>query len=180
MIEINSILSQPAYISFSSYSGGDAMILVTAFVVTALFSVIGLLGVVWMCRYFNIYDQPNARKVHHCPVPRLGGVVFMPAAILGVYTTLYLLGDTERRLEVGLSTLAMAAGALIVYIIGIFDDLYGIKAEHIGSETGGGHVKASPKILMRAAFPQIWSFHCHITAMIQNHTVSQQHPVTPL
>ncbi len=130
MIEINSILSQPAYISFSSNSGGDAMILVTAFVVTALFSVIGLLGVVWMCRYFNIYDQPNARKVHHCPVPRLGGVVFMPAAILGVYTTLYLLGDTERRLEVGLSTLAMAAGALIVYIIGIFDDLYGIKAVH--------------------------------------------------
>ena len=31
------------------------------------------------CRKRGYYDLPGGRKVHHCAIPRLGGLLFMPS-----------------------------------------------------------------------------------------------------
>lgn len=101
-----------------------------AFLVAAAFSAIGLPLVVRVCRYFNSYDLPNGRKVHKFPIPRLGGVIFMPAAALGLCLALYYLEGAHHRIEISISTIAMGVGSLMIYLIGILDDIIGIKAIH--------------------------------------------------
>lgn len=102
-----------------------------AFFVAAAVTAVGLPIVVKACHYFKFYDLPDGRKVHHTPVPRLGGVVFMPAAIIGLSASLYTLEDmAQTGVVVSISTLVMAAGSLLIYLIGIFDDRFGMKASH--------------------------------------------------
>lgn len=104
--------------------------LAVACLIAALFTAIGLPMIIRSCKYFNYYDLPNARKVHKAPIPRLGGIVFMPAAILGLCAALYMMDNDDHRIEISISTLAMAIGGLMIYVIGILDDLIGIKAKH--------------------------------------------------
>ena len=103
---------------------------VAAAVVAAAFTAIGLPLVIKLCKHFRVFDQPNARKVHKAPIPRLGGVIFMPAAILGLCAALYIIDNEDHRVEISISTLAMGTGCFMVYVIGILDDLVGIKASH--------------------------------------------------
>lgn len=103
---------------------------ITTFLAAAISTAIGLYIVIKACHYLKIYDQPNGRKVHHKPIPRLGGIVFMPSAAMGLCAGLYLLAGGDKRMEISISTIAMTVGALIVYCIGFFDDRFGMKAYH--------------------------------------------------
>lgn len=104
---------------------------ITAFVVAAAVTLVALPLIVRGCQYFKFYDLPDGRKVHKTPVPRLGGMAFMPAAVIGLSAALYTYGDTTREgITVSLSTLVMASGAFLIYAIGIFDDRFGMKAVH--------------------------------------------------
>lgn len=103
---------------------------IIAFLVAAVFTAVALPLVIRSCSYFNSYDMPNARKVHKAPIPRLGGIVFMPAAALGLCAALYLTGNESHRMEISISTLAMFSGAFMIYMIGILDDIISIKARH--------------------------------------------------
>lgn len=40
------------------------------------------------CIKHKVYDEPNARKVHHNNIPRLGGVAFLPSMVLSCLITL--------------------------------------------------------------------------------------------
>ena len=102
---------------------------VCAFFMAAIITVVGLPLVIKACKYYGFYDLPDGRKVHATPVPRLGGMVFMPAAIIGVCVAIYVVEDSTR-VNVSISTLMMAVGGLIIYVIGILDDRFGMKASH--------------------------------------------------
>lgn len=105
--------------------------LIAAFLSAALITLIGLPLIIKACRYFEYFDFPDERKVHRKPVPRLGGLVFMPAAVVGLSIaswTRVLMGDEE--FVFGVSTLAMTIGGLMIYLIGVIDDRYGMKAVH--------------------------------------------------
>jgi UDP-N-acetylmuramyl pentapeptide phosphotransferase/UDP-N-acetylglucosamine-1-phosphate transferase len=91
---------------------------------------VGLPLIVRGCQYFKFYDLPDGRKVHKTPVPRLGGMVFMPSAVIGLSAALYTYRGDEPGIMISISTLVMAAGAFLIYIIGIFDDRFGMKAIH--------------------------------------------------
>lgn len=66
----------------------------------------------------------------HCnAVPRLGGLLFMPSMLVGLALTLFLSAD-GGVLSLKVSTIAMAVGAFLIYIIGAVDDLIGMKANH--------------------------------------------------
>ena len=54
----------------------------------------------------------------------------MPTAVLGLCAALYLLDNQDHRVGINISTLAMAIGGFMIYLIGILDDLVGIKASH--------------------------------------------------
>lgn len=84
-----------------------------------------------ICKEKGLYDLPDERKVHHNAIPRLGGLLFLPASLVAFVLALVLdAGGIGGRLTLRNSTLLMAVGVFLIYIIGIVDDLMGMKATH--------------------------------------------------
>ena len=103
--------------------------IIIAFAISLVFSLICTPIVVKMCNTHGIYDLPNERKVHKYSIPRLGGTLFMPSLALGVIVTLLIMYQgINQELEIGISNVMMVIGAILIYLIGIFDDLKGLKA----------------------------------------------------
>jgi UDP-N-acetylmuramyl pentapeptide phosphotransferase/UDP-N-acetylglucosamine-1-phosphate transferase len=81
----------------------------------------------------RLFDVPDERKVHKRPVPRLGGVTFFPVILfsLCVFTALRLLmghGPDESKAEqLVCEFLFLMGGLTLLYIIGIADDLVGVR-----------------------------------------------------
>ncbi len=84
-----------------------------------------------IAEHLGIFDQPNERRVNTKAIPRLGGVAIVIAFLL---TTLgYVLAS--HRLEFDhtkfyifdLKLVGVIFGALVLLIVGIFDDIRGIK-----------------------------------------------------
>lgn len=81
----------------------------------------------------NLFDVPDARKIHKLEVPRLGGLAFMPvvffSCVLVFGIDLYL--GCEYILEAIVTeaqTLAfLSCAVLMLYLVGMADDLVGIK-----------------------------------------------------
>jgi UDP-N-acetylmuramyl pentapeptide phosphotransferase/UDP-N-acetylglucosamine-1-phosphate transferase len=104
---------------------------IIAFAISLVFSLIGTPLIVKFCNTYGLFDLPNSRKVHKYNIPRLGGTLFMPSLGLGVIVTLLIMYQgINKDFEIGLSNLMMVIGAIMIYIIGIFDDLKGLKATH--------------------------------------------------
>ena len=102
-----------------------------AFAISLVFSLIGTPLVVKLCNTYGIFDLPNSRKEHKYSIPRLGGTLFMPSLGLGVVVTLLIMYQgINKDFEIGVSNVMMVIGAIMVYLIGIFDDLRGMKATH--------------------------------------------------
>jgi len=104
---------------------------IVSFLSGVIVTAVGLPLIIKVCRHFEYYDVPDERKVHRKPVPRLGGLIFMPAAVVGLFLaswTTVLLGGEEYVF--GVSTIAMTFGGLVIYLIGFFDDRFGMKASH--------------------------------------------------
>lgn len=81
----------------------------------------------------RLFDEVNERKIHHCTVPRLGGIAFKPvifvsmALILGVNITLGR-GEFLNAIEVDALPLTFAFCAMMtLYLVGIADDLIGVR-----------------------------------------------------
>lgn len=84
-----------------------------------------------ICREKGLYDLPNERKVHHQAIPRLGGLLFLPSALIAFALAVVIdAGKVGGWLTFRSSTLVMAVGVFLIYIIGIVDDLVGMKATH--------------------------------------------------
>ena len=80
----------------------------------------------------RLFDTPDARKVHKKPVSRLGGVSFFPAIL---FTVTFLIGICYMTGWVSLvdtgqhwvQILFMCTGLTLLYIVGIADDLIGVR-----------------------------------------------------
>ena len=81
----------------------------------------------------RLFDVPDERKVHKRPVPRLGGVTFFPVILfsLCVFTAIRLLtghGPEEAKVDrLVCEFLFLMGGLTLLYIIGIGDDLVGVR-----------------------------------------------------
>lgn len=77
----------------------------------------------------RLFDKPDARKVHKLPVPRLGGVSFLPVVMITLAVTvgmMYHLGNTaifEREYYVLIQLAVLLGSGMMMYIVGIADDL---------------------------------------------------------
>ena len=81
----------------------------------------------------RLFDQPDARKVHNRPIPRLGGVTFFPVIVF-TFTVTTALRVMMNEIEYEVFTAKMAceflfliAGLTLLYIVGIGDDLVGVR-----------------------------------------------------
>lgn len=93
------------------------------------FSYATLTLIVNLCHKYGLVDSPNWRKVHKVAIPRLGGLIFMPSLAISLVVgmgTMTQLGIFEHKFTA--SSFAMVAGAMLIYIIGLSDDLQEMKA----------------------------------------------------
>lgn len=80
----------------------------------------------------KLFDMPDERRVHHIPVPRLGGMAFMPTVMveisigLGVIYSTGLLGTEGPGLELLIRLSFLLSAAMLLYVLGILDDLAGV------------------------------------------------------
>lgn len=99
------------------------------FIVCLGLSLIAIPYIIRICNKHDIYDQPNGRKVHQFAIPRLGGLIFMPITAIGMLLGLGIMnGGENREINIYLSSTLMVVGAVLIYLIGLIDDLRGIKA----------------------------------------------------
>lgn len=80
----------------------------------------------------RLFDLPDPRKVHSCPVPRLGGISFLPAIVIAFALIMgfrYLAGLPIENLPPSRTLyeyLFWMVGAMLLYLIGVQDDLIGV------------------------------------------------------
>lgn len=106
------------------------------YLIIFLFS--GLMGLIVLPRINNIarekhlVDIPDERKVHKDPIPRLGGVCFLPITLMSIFLfnilCIILKGseleatDTQTFLRIQ----CCGIGAILLYLVGVADDLVGV------------------------------------------------------
>lgn len=77
----------------------------------------------------RIFDLPDGRKVHTIPVPRLGGMAFMPTLLIVIAFTvgvLYRVGLMYKPLQDNVLLIRVAfmlGSGLLLYVLGVVDDL---------------------------------------------------------
>src|SRR5258707_5817929 len=73
-----------------------------------------------LARRFHAMDYPNKRKVHHVPVPRLGGIALVGSVAVAMTAG----AGINVYIRAGLpSTIGILSGLLIVVSVGVYDDI---------------------------------------------------------
>ena len=103
--------------------GNYTLVLLLAFCISALLTPF----IRKRCQQNNLFDLPNQlRKIHHGPIPRLGGI----AIYLAFFLPLLLLSLTDGRNSVFFLRhsellLSLCAASSLVFAIGLYDDIKG-------------------------------------------------------
>lgn len=86
-------------------------------------------SIVSIAKYLRLYDMPDERKVHTLPIPRIGGVIFLPVVTITIAVILVILirlnNDilnqwNQNNIQ---HVLSYSAGAMMLYSIGLYDDI---------------------------------------------------------
>ncbi|MCK4573047.1 MAG: undecaprenyl/decaprenyl-phosphate alpha-N-acetylglucosaminyl 1-phosphate transferase [candidate division Zixibacteria bacterium] len=99
---------------------------VTAVVASLLLGLLLIPTVIKICHRYRILDMPGAHKRHKVPTPNMGGVALFVAVWLTVGVSLLIFGDLYR--EILGSLVYILAGALIILLVGLSDDLSPVSA----------------------------------------------------
>ncbi len=75
----------------------------------------------------NLFDLHTKRKIHKGDIPRLGGVAFVPVAIVSFITGCLILGSKGFSVGSTMPVLGLVASIFILYILGIADDIKGLR-----------------------------------------------------
>lgn len=121
------------FVLYVIYQNGLKMLYaIIIFCISFLFTAISLPQILLVSFHKKLFDKPEARKQHRTPSSRLGGSCFVPVLFFSVS----LLGGCLIKLE-SVSYLSaytdslacmgfFAAGLILVYIMGLLDDLVGL------------------------------------------------------
>jgi len=74
----------------------------------------------------GLMDKPEGHKSHDKPVPQLGGTAIVSGVIAAVFVSFPFLPNEIRPDEI-YAVLGISLGASLSFIIGLFDDLFGLK-----------------------------------------------------
>jgi UDP-GlcNAc:undecaprenyl-phosphate GlcNAc-1-phosphate transferase len=83
-----------------------------------------------MALEWRLVDRPDARKVHQVQIPRLGGVAIFGAFFISSVAIIYhdyfgLEGVALGLLEIN----KILDGAILILLVGVYDDLFGLSAK---------------------------------------------------
>ncbi len=109
----------------------ETIAILGAFLLSALCGFLFIPALLSFCKKNNLYDMPNQRKVHKCLVPRLGGIAFMPSMLIAFFIVTLIMGSQAVNSKITISTwtLGLLISLLLVYGVGIVDDLIGLDAK---------------------------------------------------
>jgi len=74
----------------------------------------------------GVVDKPDERKCHPYPIPQLGGTAVVSGIIAAVFVCFPFLPKEIRPDEI-YAVMGISLGACLSFIIGLFDDLFGLK-----------------------------------------------------
>lgn len=80
----------------------------------------------------RLFDMPDERKTHDSPVPRLGGITFLPILLICVCMMAGIWVNRGMPFQIyGLDTIVIRfvllfVGMMILYLVGVVDDLIGV------------------------------------------------------
>lgn len=105
----------------------------TAFILVVLLTSVLIKQILRIAFRKNLLDLPNPRKIHKIAVPRLGGIAFFPSVL---FTMALAFGLFLRYFPTIMDTISaqtitticfLTCAAVILYLVGIADDLIGLK-----------------------------------------------------
>ena len=102
------------------------------FIISLIFGLIVIPLIIKFCRHKGLYDQPDSRKIHKSNIPRLGGISFFPSMTLAAFLVIITYGhkfSLENKISISTWSLTFLFSILIVYVIGIIDDIVGLGAK---------------------------------------------------
>lgn len=104
------------------------IITLTAFLLSAVSGLFMIPRILNYAKRKNLYDIPNQRKVHKNPIPRLGGISFMPSMLLASIVALLLFNNLaeQQKLLVSTWSVTFLISLIIIYTIGLLDDIIGV------------------------------------------------------
>ena len=85
--------------------------------------------VILFARRLKAMDAPGVRRIHSSPVPRIGGLAIVIAALAGMLPALFLSNAIGAAFQaVRAEFLTILAAALGMFVVGLIDDLKGLSA----------------------------------------------------
>lgn len=111
----------------------NIILLVVGFLIAALMGQVIIPRILLISLRKRLFDMPDSRKVHKHPVPRLGGVTFFPTIlfvlcfIIAFRVIFEHLPNSLFAPDMASEMLLLIAGMTLLYIIGIGDDLVGVR-----------------------------------------------------
>ena len=85
-------------------------------------------AIIRFARNRGLMDKPDGRKSHEKPIPTLGGTAVFAGVIASVFVCFPFLPERLRPDEI-YAVMGISLGAALSFIIGLFDDLFGLKPQ---------------------------------------------------
>lgn len=107
------------------------LIILGAFLLSLVSGFLSIPRILNFCQEKNLYDIPNRRKMHKNPIPRLGGISFLPSMLLAFLIAMIVLSGQkpESKISVNPWSVGFLASLLLIYATGIIDDIIGLNAQ---------------------------------------------------
>lgn len=104
--------------------------IILAFVISFIVGGVATKWLLKICYKHGLYDEPDARKVHKSGIPRLGGIMFLPTMVVSLLVTYIIMTLVGEELPevIKIGSVLTGGAALLLYGIGILDDLTDCKA----------------------------------------------------
>jgi len=96
------------------------------FLTSMILSMVSTPLLIIVAKRFELVDRPSARKIHSIPVPRIGGVAIFLACILGGASCYFYNNDITVKIFQDTRILWLAFGSLVVFGLGLIDDLWSL------------------------------------------------------
>ena len=99
------------------------------FIISLILGAVFTPAILDFCKRKKLYDIPNERKVHKNATPRLGGISFLPSMLLA-FIFFLIASRMNNQLDhtFNIWSASFLAGLVIIYLVGIIDDLVGLSA----------------------------------------------------
>ncbi len=106
------------------------VLIIASFLLSALCGFVVIPWILTFCKEKQLYDIPNARKVHANAVPRMGGLSFLPSMLLAFLAVTFTFNTFMGVSEVTFSlwSLYFFISLMLIYGVGLIDDIIGLGA----------------------------------------------------